>query len=148
MAANKAYSSPQTIFRSKQIHRNNKIKLYKTLTKPLLCYGSVTWTLRQTAEQMLKTFERKILRRMYGPIQEWGRWRPRWKCELYSLYYEPNIVEDVKIRRLGRAGHIIMEEERIPKKVLNRNFYTTRKVGRPRTKWADVVRGMHYNCWG
>ena len=33
-----------------------------------------------------------------------------------------------------------MEEERIPKKnVLNGNFYTTRPVGRPRTRWTDVV---------
>ena len=60
--------------------------------------------------------------------------------ELYSLYNEPKIGEDIKIRRLGWAGHIIrMEEERIPKNVLNRNFYTTRPVGRPRTRWADVV---------
>ena len=29
-----------------------------------------------------------------------GRWRPRWNNELYSLYSEPNIVEDIKIRRL------------------------------------------------
>jgi len=49
-------------------------------------------------------------------------------------------MEDFKIRRLGWAGHIMrMEEERIPKKVLNRNFYATRPVGRPRTRWADVV---------
>ena len=27
----------------------------------------------------------------------------------------------------------------IPKKVLNGNFYTTRPVGRPRNRWADVV---------
>ena len=40
LAANKAYSSLQTIFRSKQIHRNNKIRLYKTLIKPILCYGT------------------------------------------------------------------------------------------------------------
>jgi hypothetical protein len=32
-----------------------------------------------------------------------------------------------------------MEEERIPKKVLNGNFHTMRPVGRPRTGWADVV---------
>jgi hypothetical protein len=31
------------IFRSKQIHRNNEIRSYKTLIKPVLCYGSVTW---------------------------------------------------------------------------------------------------------
>jgi len=99
LAANKAYSSLQTIFRSK-IHRNNKIRLYRTLIKPVLCYGSITWTLTQTSEQMLNTFERKILRRIYGPTHERGCWRPRWNTELYSLYKEPNIVEDIKIRRL------------------------------------------------
>jgi hypothetical protein len=35
-----------------------------------------------------------------------------------------------------------------PKKVLNRNFNTTRPVGRPRTRWVDVVQRMHYNCLG
>jgi hypothetical protein len=35
-------------------------------------------------------------------------------------------VEDIKIMR--------MEEERIPKKVLNVNFHTTRPVGRPRIR--------------
>ena len=46
----------------------------------------------------------------------------------------------LKLRRLEWAGHIIrIKKERIPKKVLNRNFHTTRPVGRPRTRWADVV---------
>jgi len=41
---------------------------------------------------------------------------------------------------LVSTGHIIrLEEEGIPKKVLNRNFYATRPVGRPRTRWVDVV---------
>ena len=49
-------------------------------------------------------------------------------------------MEDIKIRRLEWASHIIRtEEERIPKKVLNGNFHTTRPVGRPRNRWADVV---------
>jgi hypothetical protein len=53
---------------------------------------------------------------------------------------ESNIVDDIKIRRLEWAGHVTrMEEERIPKKVLNENFRTTRPVGRPRTRWADMV---------
>jgi hypothetical protein len=53
---------------------------------------------------------------------------------------KPNILEDIKIRSLEWAGYIIrMEEERIPTKVLSRNFHTTRPVGRPRTRWADVV---------
>ena len=49
-------------------------------------------------------------------------------------------MEDIKFRKLGWAGHIIrMEEQRIPKRVLNENFHITRPVGRPRTRWADVV---------
>ena len=49
-------------------------------------------------------------------------------------------MEDIKIRRLVWAGHIVrMKEERTPKKVLNGNFYTTRPVGRPRTGCVDVV---------
>jgi hypothetical protein len=86
------------------------------------------------------SFEKKILRKIYGPTHERGCWRPRWNNELYSLYKEPNIMEDIRIRRLEWAGHIIrMEEERIPKNVLNGNFHTTRPVGRPRTRWTDVV---------
>jgi len=89
---------------------------------------------------MLNTYERKILRRIYGPTHERGCWHPRWNNELYSLYKEPNIVEDIKIRRLEWAVHIIrMEEERVSKKVLNGNFRNTRPVGRPRTRWVDVV---------
>ena len=50
-------------------------------------------------------------------------------------------MEDIKIRRLEWAGHIIrMKEERIKKKkVLNGNFHTKRPVGRPGNRWADVV---------
>jgi hypothetical protein len=88
---------------------------------------------------MLSTFERKILRRIYSPKQEGGCWRPRWNNELYSLYEEPNIVEDINFRRLGWAGHIVrMEEQRIPKKVLNGNFHIAGPVGRSRTRWEDV----------
>jgi hypothetical protein len=117
---------------------SNKIRLHKILIKPILCRGSATWTL-PVPEQMLNMFERKILRRICGPTQQKVCWCPGWNNELYSLYSEPNIVEDIKIRRLEWAGHIIrMEEERIPEKVLNGNFHTTRPVGR-RTRWVDVV---------
>ena len=76
--------------------------------------------------------------------QEGGRWRPRWNSELYGLCNEPNIVEDIKIRRLGWAGHIIrMEEEKIPEKALNGNFYTTRPVEDQEPDGRMWSRGMH-----
>jgi len=54
---------------------------------------------------------------MYGPVQEKGHWCLRWKSEIYSLYKYLNITDDINIRRLGSADHIIrMEDERILKK--------------------------------
>ena len=50
----------QTTFRSKQIHQNNERRSYKALIKPVLYYGSVSWTRTQMAEQMLCTFGREI----------------------------------------------------------------------------------------
>jgi len=61
LTTKKAYSSLQTIFRSQKMYQNNKIGLHTTLIKPVLCYGSVTWTLTHMTEQMLHTYERKIL---------------------------------------------------------------------------------------
>jgi hypothetical protein len=43
---------------------------------------------------------------------------------------------------------IRMEEERVPKRVLNGNFHITRPVGRPRNKWADVVQRVALQLLG
>ena len=73
-------------------------------------------------------------------------WRPRWNNELYTLYNDLNIVEDIKIRRLGWAGHIIrMEEERIPKKVLNGTFHNTNQWKDQELDGQTWFRGMHYS---
>jgi hypothetical protein len=55
-------------------------------------------------------------------------------------------VEDIKIRRLGRAGHMVRtEDERIPKMVLNGRFHNTRPAGRDQEPDERVLfRGIHY----
>ena len=64
---------------------------------------------------MLPVFKRTVLRRIYGLIEDKGHWRPRWISEMYSSYEGLSIVDNIKIIRLGWAGHIIgVEEERIP----------------------------------
>jgi len=51
------------------------------------------------------------------------------------------MTDDIKIKRLGWAGLIIrMEDERIPKKVLNWKFHNLKPVGKPSTMWEDVIR--------
>jgi hypothetical protein len=42
------------------------------------------------------------------------RRRLRWNSEICNLYKDPNIMYDIKIRRLGRVSHFIRtEDERI-----------------------------------
>jgi len=60
-------------------------------------------------------FESKILRRIYGPIQD-NNTRVLDGIVKFITYRYLNIKDDIKIRRLGWVGHIIrMEDERIPK---------------------------------
>jgi len=55
-------------------------------------------------------------------------------------------MDDIKIRRLRWVGHIIrMEDERIPKKVLDGKLNNTRPVGKPRTRWDDDDDDDHHH---
>jgi hypothetical protein len=49
---------------------------YKKIIRPVVTYGSVTWVMNITHEAKLKIFERKILRSIYGPVQDTNnQWR-------------------------------------------------------------------------
>jgi len=67
------------------LHEKHKATMYKTLIKPVLMYGAKTWVLNKVDELRLGVFERKILRRIYGPICEEAVWRSRYNEELRGL---------------------------------------------------------------
>jgi hypothetical protein len=66
-----------------------KCKLYKTLSRPIILYGSESWALTKTEESKLKIFERKI----YDPISENGNCHSRYNHELYQLYEDSEIIK-------------------------------------------------------
>jgi len=70
-------------------------------------YGVETGVLSKADELRLGVFERKILRRVYGPIYEGVTWRSRYNEELYHLYDETDLVTTIRITRLRWAGHIV-----------------------------------------
>jgi hypothetical protein len=47
-----------------------KIKLFKTMVKPVVVCGSETWALIELDMKRPSTWERRILRRLYGPVVE------------------------------------------------------------------------------
>ena len=62
---------------SKFISHNTKIKIYKTPVRPVVTYGSETWTLIRKEQETVKRFERKIITRVCGPVNEDYEWRIR-----------------------------------------------------------------------
>jgi len=49
---------------------------------------------------LLMTWERKILRKIYGTTKENGQWGIKTNAELTTKYKAPDIVNVIKIRRL------------------------------------------------
>jgi hypothetical protein len=49
------------------LSKNIKIRIYKTITLPVVLYGCETWSLTVREEQKLRMFENRVLRRIFGP---------------------------------------------------------------------------------
>jgi hypothetical protein len=117
-----------------------KIKTYKTIIRPVILYSSGTWTITWKMASTLMTWERKILRKIYGPKSEQGVWRIRSNLELQNMYKSPDIVTEITVRRLEWLGHVSrMEDTRLTKMIFNAKPEGRRGVGRPRLRWLDDV---------
>ena len=68
-------------------------------------------------ERALAVFERKILRKIYGPVKENELRRTRQNDELEAIIKGENIVRFIKCQRIRWLGRIErMQETAIPKK--------------------------------
>jgi hypothetical protein len=65
-------------------------------------------------EEKLRTLERRILRKIYGPICENGARRIKYNDELYSLCKDLDIVRVIKVARIRWLGHLVRMEENSP----------------------------------
>jgi hypothetical protein len=111
MTANRAYSAHIKLFRSKLLSRNTKLKIFQTLIRPILRYGLEARAMASEEMNALRIFERKIVRRIYGPINEGESSRIRANKEIEDKLEGADIVKFIKSLRLRWCGHI----ERMPK---------------------------------
>jgi hypothetical protein len=47
-----------------------KVKIYKTIILPVVLYGLETWCLTFREEQILRVFENRVLRGIFGPKRD------------------------------------------------------------------------------
>jgi hypothetical protein len=83
-------------------------------------------------------FERKTLRRIYGPDQEGDIWRIRNNEELNRSINREDIVKFINAQRIRWLGHVErMEVGAMPRKLMEGRLFIGRRRGRPRARWMD-----------
>lgn len=140
-SATKCYATITNVLGSKELSWKTKICIYQTIIRPVVTYGSETWVLTKRQEIMLNTFERKILRRIYGPIEEEPNcWRIRRNEELRNMYKSPDLTGIIKGNQVRWLGHLLrMEEDRPTLRIFNAQNIGTRPRGRPKLRWIDSI---------
>jgi hypothetical protein len=94
-------------------------------------------------EHRLTVFENRVLRRIFGPRRDevMGEWRKLHNEELHNLYSSPDIINQVKSRRMRWAGHEARKgQDRKVYKALVGKPEGKRPLGRPRRRWEDGIR--------
>jgi hypothetical protein len=121
MAGNKALYTNKRMFQDKLLSKRCKLKLYCSVIRPVVTYACETWVLKENVIQKLMIFERKVLRKIFGPTkQQNGLWIIKTNEELDKLIKHKNIIRFVKAQRLNWLGHIErISEERVVKEINN-----------------------------
>jgi len=83
---NKTYFMLQNFFKNKNISKKLKLKLKNTTINKTLTYASETGTLTKRDRKQLNIFERKVYRRILGPVydNEKENWRILTNKEIYA----------------------------------------------------------------
>ena len=82
---------------------------------PVVLYGCETWSFTLMEKRRLRVFENRVLREIFGPKRDevTGELRKLHNEDLNDLYWSPNIVRVVKLRRIrwaGRVARMVREE--------------------------------------
>jgi hypothetical protein len=95
--------------------------------------GYETWAMTEQMTSALKTWERKILRKIYGLVEDQNGWRIRTNDELQVMYRKPNVVTTMKVRRLEWDGHLLrLSDDGTVKNVFLGKPDGRKKAGRPK----------------
>ena len=128
------------MLKSQIIRRRSTLQIYKTLIRPVVTYGAETWKQTAAEENALRRFERKVLRKIYGPVVDKGVWRIRYNNELCELMGGEDIVRSIKAQRIQWLDHVErVDETAMAKRVLKGELYATRRIVRPRIRWLEDV---------
>jgi hypothetical protein len=69
-SGNSFYHSVRNLLYSRQLSKNIKIGIHKTIIFPVFLHGCETWSLTLREEHRLRVFENRVLRRICDPKRD------------------------------------------------------------------------------
>jgi hypothetical protein len=121
------------IFKPSLVSRHTRIRVYKTLVRPVLSCRSEAWTIR-TDEISLISAEMRFLRRTAG----YTRWDHKINEDILTELQISQIAEFIRQYRKNWKERVDrMSSDRIPKMVLKYQPKGKRELGRPLKRWKD-----------
>jgi hypothetical protein len=94
-------------------------------------------------KKILRVFENRMLRRIFGPKRDevMEEWRKLQNGELHNLYSSPNIIKQIKPRRMRWVGHVAcMGKQRKMYKVSVEKPEGNRALKRSRHSWENGIK--------
>uniref|UniRef100_A0A1Y1K5K2 Endonuclease-reverse transcriptase n=1 Tax=Photinus pyralis TaxID=7054 RepID=A0A1Y1K5K2_PHOPY len=135
-AAKVYHAIKSTIIRKREISRNTKMKVYKSIFRPILTYGCEGWILDNRTKSKIQSLEMKYLRAVKG-ITRCDRIRNSDVREELGI---KSMTEFIENKQLGWWGHLQrMHNQSQVKQVWEAKPQGRKRKGRPKKTWDEVI---------
>ena len=130
--ARMAFQQLRNVWVSRHLSKKLKIRIFNTMVKPVLLYGSETWRTTATNIKNIQSFRNKCLRRILGV-----HWPEKISnLNLWQQTRQKPVEQEILQRRWRWIGHTLRKPtSSTTRHALIWNPQGKRKRGRPRNTW-------------
>src|SRR5215470_7222382 len=135
------HSLYRSIVTKRELSRQTKIAVFKTIFRPILTYGCENWVITENVRSRLQAAEMRFLRRAAGHT----RWDRIPNSEIRTLFQIEPLLLFIERQQLRWLGHVLrMPYDRLARSVFEAVPKGKRPRGRPRNRWCEYMAGL---CW-
>ena len=90
------------MFKNKNLSKKLKLRLNNTIIDKTITYASDNWILKERDRKQMKIFERKVYKRILGPVYDNKKenWRILSNKEIYAIVKKPTITETIRLNSI------------------------------------------------